>query len=81
MDPTGLAHVIAHGSGVSFALGRVAAAGGNRDRIAALPLLRKDAQLLADLAEGTGTPAGATVVRTADDTLAGMARRRVCRVC
>ncbi|MFI1354627.1 NAD(P)-dependent oxidoreductase [Streptomyces sp. NPDC020898] len=76
VDPSGLAGVIAHGSGASFALGRVAAAGGTLDRIAAHggPLLRKDARLLADLAEGAGTPAGATVMRAADDALALMAQ-------
>ncbi|MDX2541584.1 NAD(P)-dependent oxidoreductase [Streptomyces sp. WI04-05B] len=76
VDPAGLAHVIAHGSGASFALGRVAEAGGTLDRIAAHggPMLRKDARLLADLAEGAGTPVGETVMRTADDALAAMAR-------
>ncbi|NEA63449.1 NAD(P)-dependent oxidoreductase [Streptomyces sp. SID12488] len=76
VDPAGLADVLAHGSGASSALGRVAAAGGTLDRIAVHggPLLRKDARLLADLAEGAGAPAGSTVMRTADDALAVMAR-------
>lgn len=35
VDPAALARVISRGSGTSFALGRVASAGGTRDRIAA----------------------------------------------
>ncbi|WP_412180580.1 NAD-binding protein [Streptomyces sp. ADMS] len=79
VDPAGLADVIAHGSGASFALARVAAAGGTLDRIATHggPLLRKDARLPADLAEGAGVVAGTTVMRTADDALALMAQSAV----
>ena len=52
VDPIRLAGVISHGSGNSFALERVASAGGTLDRIGghAGPLLRKDVQLIADLA-------------------------------
>ncbi|MGW3651154.1 NAD(P)-dependent oxidoreductase [Streptomyces sp. NPDC000878] len=76
VDPAGLADVLAHGSGASFALRRVATDGGTLERLAAHagPLLRKDARLLADLAEEAGTPAGTTVMRTADDALALMAQ-------
>jgi len=52
VDPLRLADVIAHGSGRSFALERVASAGGTLDRIGghAGLLLRKDVQLIVDLA-------------------------------
>jgi 3-hydroxyisobutyrate dehydrogenase len=52
VDPIRLADVISHGSGNSYALERVASAGGTLDRIGghAGPLLRKDVQLIADLA-------------------------------
>jgi 3-hydroxyisobutyrate dehydrogenase-like beta-hydroxyacid dehydrogenase len=77
VDPRRLADVISHGSGASFALDRVAAAGGTLDRIAAHagPLLRKDVRLVADLAAAASTPAG-TVMTAADDALALMNHRR-----
>ncbi|WP_406472553.1 NAD(P)-dependent oxidoreductase [Streptomyces sp. NBC_01615] len=77
VDPSGLASVIAHGSGSSFALGRVAAAGGTLDRIAshAGPLLRKDVRLLADLAGSAGAPTG-TLMAAAGDALALMDHHR-----
>ncbi len=52
VDPVRLAGVISDGSGNSYALERVASAGGTLDRIGghAGPLLRKDVQLIADLA-------------------------------
>ncbi len=73
VDPGRLADVIAHGSGNSFALQRVADAGGTLDRIAghAGPLLRKDVALIAGLAAVGGAPAG-TVLAAADDALAMM---------
>jgi 3-hydroxyisobutyrate dehydrogenase-like beta-hydroxyacid dehydrogenase len=74
VDPDALAGAIGHGSADSFALGRIAAAGGSLDRIAAHagPLLRKDVQLLADLAAGLTDPPGAAdvVLTAADATLA-----------
>lgn len=74
VDPAALAGAIGHGSADSFALGRIAAAGGSLDRIAAHagPLLRKDVRLLADLADGLADPAGAAgvVLTAADATLA-----------
>jgi 3-hydroxyisobutyrate dehydrogenase-like beta-hydroxyacid dehydrogenase len=73
VDPGALAGAIGHGSADSFALGRIAAAGG-LDRIAAHagPLLRKDVGLLADLAAGLADPPGPAdvVLTTADATLA-----------
>jgi 3-hydroxyisobutyrate dehydrogenase-like beta-hydroxyacid dehydrogenase len=60
VDPLRLAEVIGHGSGSSFALGRIAAAGGTLDRIAAHAggLLRKDVDLLAGVADAAGVPTG-----------------------
>jgi 3-hydroxyisobutyrate dehydrogenase-like beta-hydroxyacid dehydrogenase len=56
VDAGALAQVIAHGSGASFALTRIASAGGTLDRIAAHagPLLRKDVRLVTDVAEAAG---------------------------
>jgi 3-hydroxyisobutyrate dehydrogenase len=73
VDPLGLADVITRGSGNSFALERVAAAGGTLDRIAghAGHLLRKDVRLIADLAAAADAPGG-TVLSAADDALALM---------
>ncbi len=61
VDPRRLADVIAHGSGSSFALGRIAEAGGTLDRMAPIagPLLQKDVRLLADLADAASASAGA----------------------
>lgn len=73
VDTEGLAEVVAHGSGASFALGRIAASGGTLDRIAthAGPLLRKDVGLVAALADAAGVPPGA-VLDAADATLSLM---------
>ncbi|MEV5831662.1 NAD(P)-dependent oxidoreductase [Spirillospora sp. NPDC052242] len=77
VDPARLAEVVAHGSGASFALGRVAAAGGTLDPLAARAgaLLQKDARLLAAVAEAADVPAG-PVLRAADDALGLMDHRR-----
>lgn len=77
VDPARLAEVVAHGSGASFALGRVAAAGGTLDPLAARAgaLLQKDARLLAAVAEAADVPAG-PVLRAADDALDLMDHRR-----
>jgi 3-hydroxyisobutyrate dehydrogenase len=77
VDPLHLANVISHGSGNSFALERVAAAGGTLDGIAAHAgtLLRKDVALAADLAAAADAPTG-TVLTAADDALALMNVRR-----
>jgi len=73
VDPVRLAGVISHGSGNSFALQRVADAGGTLDRIGAHtgPLLRKDVALIASLAAAGDAPAGA-VLSAADAALALM---------
>jgi 3-hydroxyisobutyrate dehydrogenase-like beta-hydroxyacid dehydrogenase len=73
LDPGRLAEVISHGSGSSFALGSVARTGGTLELMAghAGPLLRKDARLMADLAEAAGMPAG-IVMTAADAALALM---------
>ena len=73
VDPRRLAEVISHGSGASFALDRIAAAGGTLDRLAshAGSLLQKDVRLVADLAEAASAPAGA-VMAAADAALAIM---------
>jgi 3-hydroxyisobutyrate dehydrogenase len=77
VDPLRLAGVISHGSGNSFALERVAAAGGTLEQIAghAGPLLRKDVGLIADLAAAAGAPGG-TVLAAADGALALMNAER-----
>ncbi|MGI8329391.1 NAD(P)-dependent oxidoreductase [Actinomadura scrupuli] len=77
VDPERFADVISHGSGSSFALGSIAAAGGTLDRLAAYagPLLQKDARLVADLADTANAPAG-TVMAAADAALARMDHRR-----
>jgi 3-hydroxyisobutyrate dehydrogenase len=83
VDQRRLADVISHGSGNSFALDRVASAGGTLARIGehAGHLLRKDVTLIADLAStaaaapdaghGHGEP-GATLLAAADAALALM---------
>jgi 3-hydroxyisobutyrate dehydrogenase-like beta-hydroxyacid dehydrogenase len=72
VDPGRLAEVISHGSGESFALARIADAGGTLDRIAAYagPLLRKDVRLVAGIAEAAGAVPGA--VLTAADAALGL---------
>jgi 3-hydroxyisobutyrate dehydrogenase len=83
VDQLRLADVISHGSGNSFALERVASAGGTLARIGehAGHLLRKDVTLIADLAAtaaatpdaGHGHPEqGATLLAAADAALALM---------
>jgi 3-hydroxyisobutyrate dehydrogenase len=73
--------VVLHGSGASFALARVADAGGTLARIAGVagPLLDKDVRLIrevlstADATDGNqATPAGHTLFTAADDALATM---------
>jgi 3-hydroxyisobutyrate dehydrogenase len=61
VDPLRLAEVMSHGSGASYALARIADAGGTADRIAAhaAPLLRKDVGLIAELASAAAAPASA----------------------
>ncbi|MEU6354393.1 NAD(P)-dependent oxidoreductase [Streptomyces sp. NPDC047072] len=73
VDPAALSRVLAHGSATSFALDRVAAAGGTLDRMAthAGPLLRKDVRLLTDVATAAGASPG-IVGTTAEEALAVM---------
>lgn len=73
IDPAALARVITHGSGTSFALNRIDAAGGTLDRLAAHagPLLRKDVRLLTDVATTAGAKTG-IVTSAADEALALM---------
>jgi 3-hydroxyisobutyrate dehydrogenase-like beta-hydroxyacid dehydrogenase len=56
VDPASLAGVISSGSAASFALSRIADAGGTVDRIAAYAgsLLAKDVRLMTDLADAAG---------------------------
>lgn len=77
VDPRQLGEVIVRGTANSFALGRVVAAGGTVDRIAAHagPLLRKDVRLIAELAQSAGAPAG-VVLDAADATLRLMDQER-----
>jgi 3-hydroxyisobutyrate dehydrogenase-like beta-hydroxyacid dehydrogenase len=74
VDAAGLATVIRHGSGESFALARVADAGGTLDRIAghAGPLLAKDVRLTVAVAEAAGVAVDVPVVAAADAALALM---------
>ena len=78
VDQLRLADVISHGSGNSFALERVASAGGTLARIGehAGHLLRKDVQLIADVAAAAAAEAdrerGATMLAAADAALALM---------
>jgi 3-hydroxyisobutyrate dehydrogenase-like beta-hydroxyacid dehydrogenase len=73
VDPRRLAEVISGGSGASFALDRVSAAGGTLQRIAshAGPLLTKDVRLLTNLADAAGAPTG-IVGQAADAALSMM---------
>jgi 3-hydroxyisobutyrate dehydrogenase len=77
VDPRRLADVVCQGSGSSFALSAITAAGGTLDRIAshAGALLQKDVRLMADLADAASAPAGA-VMAAADAALALMDRPR-----
>jgi 3-hydroxyisobutyrate dehydrogenase len=71
VDQLRLADVISHGSGNSFALGRVASAGGTLARIGehAGHLLRKDVRLIADVAGQGDGEGGATLLAAADAAL------------
>ena len=71
VDQLRLADVISHGSGNSFALGRVASAGGTLARIGehAGHLLRKDVRLIADVAGHGDGERGATLLAAADSAL------------
>jgi 3-hydroxyisobutyrate dehydrogenase-like beta-hydroxyacid dehydrogenase len=73
VDPPRLAEVISHGSGSSFALERITAAGGTLDLMAPIagPLLQKDVRIVADLADAANVSAG-TVLTAADAALALM---------
>ncbi|TKG70852.1 NAD(P)-dependent oxidoreductase [Prauserella endophytica] len=77
VDPRRLGEVVSHGTANSFALGRIIAAGGTLDRIAAHAgaLLRKDVGLVADLASADGATPG-IVLAAADAALAAMDRPR-----
>jgi len=77
VDPHRLAEVISHGTANSFALGRIASAGGTLDRIAAHAgkTLLKDIKLMAALAEAADVPTG-IVVTAADAALAQMSHPR-----
>ncbi len=70
VDSAALAEVISHGTGVSFALTRVSATGGDLGRMAPVagPLLQKDVRLIAELAAVADAPTG-TVLAAADDAL------------
>jgi 3-hydroxyisobutyrate dehydrogenase len=70
VDGGRLAEVISHGSGESFALARIADAGGTLERIAAYagPLLQKDVRLVAELAGAARAEPGA-VLAAADAAL------------
>jgi 3-hydroxyisobutyrate dehydrogenase-like beta-hydroxyacid dehydrogenase len=88
VDPKRLAEVVLHGSGRSFALERVAAAGITLDRIAAQAghLLAKDVGLVIDLlsadrAAAAGTGASATEARvTGESVLLAVARDTLARM-
>ena len=77
VDAGRLAEVIGHGSGASFALARIADAGGTLDRIEAYagPLLQKDVRLVAGIAEASGASPGA-VLAAADAALELMGHSR-----
>jgi 3-hydroxyisobutyrate dehydrogenase len=80
VNPGRLAEVVSHASGSSFALARIADAGGTLDRIASYagPLLEKDVRLMADIAGAAGARAGA-VMTAADAALALMNQSRAQR--
>jgi 3-hydroxyisobutyrate dehydrogenase-like beta-hydroxyacid dehydrogenase len=73
IDPGRLAEVITHGTADSFALSRIASAGGTLDRLAAHaePLLRKDVGIMTALAATASAPAG-VVMAAAEAALALM---------
>lgn len=70
VDPQRLIEVISHGSANSFALGRIGAAGGTLERLAAHAgdLLRKDVRLVSELADAANATKG-TVMAAAGDAL------------
>jgi 3-hydroxyisobutyrate dehydrogenase-like beta-hydroxyacid dehydrogenase len=77
VEPAQLALVLAHGSGSSFAAALLARAGCSAAPMADHTgrLLRKDARLVADLAEAAGLKPG-TVLAAADAALTAMAHPR-----
>ncbi|MFC5754714.1 NAD(P)-dependent oxidoreductase [Actinomadura rugatobispora] len=77
VEASRLAEVLSHGSGASFALTRVAAAGATLDAMAghAGPLLQKDVRLVADLAGSAGAATG-VVLDAADAALDRMGHQR-----
>jgi 3-hydroxyisobutyrate dehydrogenase-like beta-hydroxyacid dehydrogenase len=77
IEPGGLARVLEAGSGASAALGVLAGTGYTAAGVAsrAGPLLRKDTQLVVDLARSVGATLG-ILGDAADDALATMGHRR-----
>lgn len=77
VEPGKLAEVMSHGSGASYALSRVAAAGASLEPMAprAGALLQKDVRLVAELADAADAPTG-IVLAAADDALARLDHRR-----
>ncbi|MDX3247573.1 NAD(P)-dependent oxidoreductase [Streptomyces sp. ME18-1-4] len=76
LDRAALSRVLSRGSAASFALDRVADAGGGLDRIAAQAgsLLAKDVRLLAEIADRVGLRDGAVLREAALAALAAMGR-------
>jgi 3-hydroxyisobutyrate dehydrogenase len=76
LDPSALCRVLPRGSAASFALDRVADAGGSLDRIAAHAggLLAKDVRLFAEIADRAGVRDAATLRAAALAALAAMGR-------
>ncbi|WP_326655997.1 NAD(P)-dependent oxidoreductase [Streptomyces sp. NBC_00385] len=74
LDPGGLGRILPRGSAASFALDRVADAGGTLDRIAAHAggLLAKDVRLFAEVAERAAVRGEGTLRETAMAALAAM---------
>ncbi|MER5183370.1 NAD(P)-dependent oxidoreductase [Streptomyces sp. NPDC002896] len=76
VDPRALAEAVGHGSGASYALGRIAGHGGSLQAMApyAGRLLRKDVRLLAQLTDAAheGVEGGGTVLAAADAALEEM---------
>ncbi|MFI2557076.1 NAD(P)-dependent oxidoreductase [Nocardia farcinica] len=73
LDADRLGELLTHGTGNSFALGRIVAAGGTLHSIAAHAneLLRKDVRLATDLADRAGAESG-IVFQAAENTLAAL---------
>lgn len=76
LDSAALSRVLPRGSAASFALDRVADAGGSLDRIAAHAggLLAKDVRLFAEIADGAGIRDAAALREAALAALAAMGR-------